>query len=76
MIAAEHGTGPTPGTENWHGQVEVMGMTGVASGHYIYPNRAGGSLRLVLAADANTLTEYGFPNSDADRPFVRIWRKL
>jgi hypothetical protein len=74
-LIAEHGTGSAPGTENWEGQVEVLGFSRIASGFYTYPNRSGGALRLHLGRDGQTITEHGFPNATTEQPFTRTLRR-
>lgn len=74
-LIAEHGTGSAPGTEDWEGQVEVLGFSRFASGFYTYPNRSGGALRLHLDRDKQVITEYGFPNATTEQPFTRTLRR-
>jgi hypothetical protein len=47
-VFAEHGSGHAPGTEDWRGTVEIVGLSNIAGGYFFYRNRAGGALRLQL----------------------------
>jgi hypothetical protein len=73
-VYAEHGTGRAPGTEDWSGTVEVLGLSKTASGYFSYPTRAGGALRLQVSNDGEEITEYGTPFDPESRPFIRVLR--
>jgi hypothetical protein len=75
MVFAEHGTGASPGTENWTGTIEVLGLSKTATGYFLYPNRDGGALRFKLSQDANEITEYGTPFDTNDQPFRRVLKR-
>jgi hypothetical protein len=74
-VFAEHGTGASPGTENWTGTVEVLGLSKTATGYFSYANRDGGALRFKLSQDAKEITEYGTPFDTHDRPFIRVLKR-
>ena len=73
-VFGEHATG----AEDWRGSVEVLGLSNVASGFYTYPNREGGSLRLLLSSDSNHqwIREQGIPSDPKDKPFVRLLKRM
>jgi hypothetical protein len=75
MVFAEHGTGASPGTENWTGTVEALGLSKTATGYFSYPNRDGGALRFKLSRDAMEITEYGTPFDTKDQPFIRVLKR-
>lgn len=74
-VFGEHGTAGAPGTEDWSGTVEVLGLSYTASGYYAYPNRAGGALRLELSRNADEITEYGTPFEPESGPFIRVLKR-
>jgi hypothetical protein len=74
-VFAEHGSGRAPGTEDWSGNVEVLGFSKIATGYYWYPNRAGGALRFKLSDDADQMTEYGTPFNAQSSPFMLVLKR-
>jgi hypothetical protein len=74
-VFGEHGTGCAPGTEDWSGTIEVLGLSKTATGYYSHPNRAGVSLRFELSNDADEITEYGTPFDPQSRPFMKVLKR-
>jgi hypothetical protein len=74
-VFAEHGTGRAPGTEDWSGTVEVLGLSKTANGYFSYPDRAGDALRFELSDRADEITEYGTPFDRESGPFVRVLKR-
>jgi len=74
-VFAEHGSGKAPGTEDWEGTVEVLGLSKTANGYYWYRNGTGGALRFMLSADANEITEYGTPFDTRSEPFRLVLKR-
>ena len=80
-VAAEHGTGKNRGTEDWRGKVQVLGLSGAASGFYCYVNnQEGGTLLLRLRHNlgddlGKEIIEDGTPNHGGE-PFTKILRRM
>jgi hypothetical protein len=74
-VFAEHGSGHAPGTEDWRGTVEIVGLSNIAGGYFFYRNRAGGALRLQLSDDGKEITEYGTPFDPTSRPFIKVLQR-
>ena len=79
-VAAEHEGGSSPGTENWRGWVEVLPLSGTASGMYVHPRNHSGTL-ILRARNSDPATPYdeivenGTPHTGSE-PFTRILRRL
>ena len=67
-VIAENATG----TEDWGGEVEVLGISSIASGFYRHTDGQGGALRLALSPDGKQITEHGTPYDPQHPDFVKL----
>lgn len=62
---------------DWNGTLEVRGLSNVATGFYLYPNKTGGFLQFTrVSEDGEDIMEQAHPHDPDIKPFQKLLRRL